>query len=80
MKMLGGSYGEGTITLMPQSRKFNIIPASSWSLKSQELLFSDVTHFEDIDRSSSGTLGKAGIGAAAGFLWLARLLDWQEWR
>ena len=68
MKMLGGSYGEGTITLMKYSQEFDIIPKSSWSLKSQRLSLSDITHFEDIDSSSSGTLGKAGIGAAAGFL------------
>ena len=53
---------------MEYSKKFSLIPKSSWTLKSQELSLSDVTHFEDNNSSSSGALGKAGLGAAAGFL------------
>ena len=68
MKMLGGTFGEGTITLSEHSKEFILIPKSSWTLKSQRVSLSDVTHFEDVDSSSSGALGKAGIDAATGFL------------
>jgi hypothetical protein len=66
MKMLGGSYGEGSLFYSSFSSKLHISPSKGW--KTHEILIDDITAYEEAGVSSSSTLGKAGIGAAAGFL------------
>jgi len=66
MKMLGGTYGEGTITYLSYDRLLQIIAKNAWLPKTRKI--SEITNFEDVNNQTSGSLGKAGIGAAAGFL------------
>lgn len=66
MKMLGGSYGEGSVFYSKHSSKLSISPNKGW--KTHEISIDDITGYEEAGASSSSTLGKAGIGAAAGFL------------
>ena len=66
MKMLGGTYGEGTITYLSYDRSLQIIAKNAWLPKTRKI--SEITNFEDVNNQTSGSIGKAGIGAAAGFL------------
>lgn len=66
MKLLGGTYGEGTVSYWSFQRELQINPKSAWMPKTR--LISEITHFEDINNQTTSSLGKAGIGAAAGFL------------
>jgi hypothetical protein len=66
MKMLGGSYGEGSVFYQSYQRQLTIQATSSW--KTQEFPISSLTGFEEMGVGTSSALGKAGIGAAAGFL------------
>ena len=66
MKMLGGSYGEGSVFYQSYQRQLTIQATRSW--KTQEFPISSLTGFEEMGVGTSSALGKAGIGAAAGFL------------
>lgn len=66
MKMLGGTYGDGTVMFLASSETLMISPSKGW--KTHEISVSDVNAFEDVSNASSSSAGKAGLGAAAGFL------------
>jgi molybdopterin converting factor small subunit len=67
MKLLGGTYGEGDVVFLSGSRQLRISSKGSYfSPKFRPI--SEIKHFEDINNATTGSLGKAGVGAAAGFL------------
>ena len=66
MKMLGGTYGEGHVVYWSSLNELQISPKNAWTPKTRSI--SEITHFEEINSQTTSSLGKAGIGAAAGFL------------
>ena len=66
MKMLGGSYGEGSLFFSPYSSELKISPNKGW--KTHVFPIDEITAYEEVGVATSSSLGKAGVGAAAGFL------------
>ncbi len=63
MKMLGGSYGEGQAFYSAYERQLLVTGKKKLSIPLHEIVA-----FEELGAASSSRLGKAGVGAAAGFL------------